>query len=332
MKNTSFLFLLILLASCGGKKIPNVSKIDVDIKLIRFDKDLDELRKQSCTYESIQNLKKKHPIFAEIYFSSITNIARTLDTTSTSYIQNFIMNKDISDLHKDVNQNFDNLYAFKEEITQAFKFYKHYFPKKEIPNVITYVYGFDYSVVAIDSNICIALDQYLGKGAKYYEHLPDYIRYQKEKQFMVRDAMKGWISSEIETTRPRKEMVDEMIHLGKIQYILDLVLPTTPDSIRFGFTSDQTKFCNQNEMQIWTHFINNKLLYSKDQTLISKYCQEAPFSAGMPKESPGRTGEFIGYKIVTAYMTNNPNISLEQLLLQEDAKLILNNSKYKPKK
>ena len=72
--------------------------------------------------------------------------------------------------------------------------------------------------------------------------------------------------------------------------------------------------------------------FTKDFKQINKYCGEAPFSAGMPDDSPGRTGIWLGWKIVTAFMKNNKEITIEQLMMNNNAKQILNSSRYKPKK
>ena len=58
----------------------------------------------------------------------------------------------------------------------------------------------------------------------------------------------------------------------------------------------------------------------------------SPFAKGMPRESPGRIGCFVGYKIVNNYMDKNPSIDIDELMKDIDAQLILKKSKYKPKR
>jgi hypothetical protein len=333
MKRASFLFIpLMLLMSCGGSKTPDVSKIQVDIQFIRFDQEIEALKKDSASWQSIEALNKKIPYFTELYFTNLTRVASLKDSSAQNYIKAFLFDKDIAELHNEVNRQFADLEDFKKQVTQAFKYYKYYLPNKTIPNVLTYNFGFNNVVVALDSTICISLDQYLGKSSKFYAHLPEYIRYRKEKAYMVGDLLRGWISAEFETGAPRTDMLDEMIYHGKTMYVLEKILPTTHDSILFGYTTSQVNFCNKNEFMMWSFFLEKKLLYSKDFKLVNKYCGEAPFSAGMPDESPGRTGIWLGWKIVTAFMKNNKNITLEQLMMNNNSKQILNSSKYKPRK
>lgn len=333
MKKCIFLPLLVLiLASCGGEKKPDVSKIEVNISIIRFEQELENIKKDSASWKSLQMLNNKYPFFTELYFTTLTQIGTLKDSSSQAYIKAFLFDPDIQELHKEVNNKFSDLEWFKKEVTQAFKYYKYYLPERLIPSVLTYNFGFNNIVVALDSTICIALDQYLGKTSKYYAHLPEYIKYRKEKEYMVGDLMRGWISAEFDNGQPRMDMLDEMIFQGKIMYLTDKILPDVQDSILMGYTSDQMKFCNNNEYMIWSFFLEKKLLYTKDFKSINKYCGEAPFSAGMPDESPGRTGIWIGWQIVKAFMKNNKNITIEQLMTNTNYKQILNSSRYKPKK
>jgi gliding motility-associated lipoprotein GldB len=323
---------LVFLFSCGGKNVPDVSNIEVNIQFIRFDQELETVKKDSASRKSLNELQKKYPYFAELYFSTLAKVATLNDTAAPVYIKAFLFDKDIMELHADVQQQFANLEDFKKEVTQAFKYYKYYLPQRIIPNVLTYNFGFNNVVVALDSTVCISLDQYLGKTSKYYEHLPDYIKYRKEKPYMVPDLLRGWISAEFDNGQPRTDMLDEMVYQGKIMYLVDKILPYTNDTIKWGYTASQMKFCKSNEFMMWSFFLEKKMLYSKDYKLINKYCGEAPFSAGMPDESPGRTGIWLGWKIVTAFMKNNKNITIDQLMMNNNSKQILNSSKYKPKK
>ena len=64
--------------------------------------------------------------------------------------------------------------------------------------------------------------------------------------------------------------------------------------------------------------------------VVSKFTGEGPFTTGFVKESPARTGVWIGWNIVKKYMDKNANISLDQLMHETDAQKILSLSKYKP--
>jgi uncharacterized protein YjaZ len=100
-----------------------------------------------------------------------------------------------------------------------------------------------------------------------------------------------------------------------------------------GYTKAQNEWCQANENQMWTYFIDKKMLYETDQKLLLRFIEPAPFSKfylDIDAESPGKVGAWIGWQIVRAYTENNKTNPKE--LLKTDALTIFNNSKYKPKK
>ena len=72
-------------------------------------------------------------------------------------------------------------------------------------------------------------------------------------------------------------------------------------------------------------------MYDKDLKQLKGLVEVAPTSPGMPPESPGNTGSWVGWQIIKAYMENNSNITLEQLLQEQDTQKILTKSRYKPR-
>ena len=73
------------------------------------------------------------------------------------------------------------------------------------------------------------------------------------------------------------------------------------------------------------------LLCSKDPTEIIKYLGEGPFTTEFSKNSPGRTGWWLGWQIVNAYMGANEGVSLSELMEITNVHKILTESGYKPK-
>ena len=121
-----------------------------------------------------------------------------------------------------------------------------------------------------------------------------------------------------------------MIYQGKLLYLADALLPGADDTLKIGFTKKQMSWCSDHEKDIWGHLIQNKFLYSSDVEIVTKFTGEGPFTTGFVKESPARTGVWIGWRIVRSYMGENPKTTLEQLMNENDPQMILSKSKYKP--
>jgi len=120
-----------------------------------------------------------------------------------------------------------------------------------------------------------------------------------------------------------------MIHNGKRLYILDRVLPTTQDSILLEYTGAQTKWVQENELSMWAFFFDENLFYESNAMTINKYINPSPSSPGMPDAAPGRTANYIGWKIVEAYMKRT-NATLSELIAMNDSQKIMDQSRYKP--
>ena len=115
-------------------------------------------------------------------------------------------------------------------------------------------------------------------------------------------------------------------------YLEDALLPQIEDSVKMCYTPKQWNYCKTNEYNMWAYFVQNKLLYDSDPSEIVKFTTDAPFTAAFNKNSPSRVGNWIGWRIVCAYMKKHPKVTLEDLMSQRDAQLILAQSNYKPSK
>jgi uncharacterized protein YjaZ len=77
--------------------------------------------------------------------------------------------------------------------------------------------------------------------------------------------------------------------------------------------------------------VDNELLYTTDKMLVNKWVNQAPFIAGIPKQSPGRLGQWVGWQIVRNYMKESPEVTIQNLMDNQNAQEIFTRSKYKPK-
>lgn len=329
---------LVLISSCRScEKDPridiDISEIPYEVKIHRLDKDLFDKNSDSLLHE-IPELSKKYGAFFYVYCHDIINMQSANDTALAVGLKNFITNPDISEIYKETQKIYPDLIFLEKDLTDAFKRYKHHFPDSNAPRVVADFSGFNYAVFTHDSTLAIGLEFFLGEKSIYYEMLawPKYVVRNMNKASLPATAVKGWALNKFENKEEQKTLLDNMIFNGKILYLLDALLPETHDSLIIAYKNVQLEWCKTNEAFIWSHMLENKLLYSTDHTMLNKYTSEGPFTPGLPRESPARIGEFIGWMIVKKYMTENPQLTIEKLMAEKDAQKILAASKYKPKK
>ena len=125
-------------------------------------------------------------------------------------------------------------------------------------------------------------------------------------------------------------LMDNMLFRGKVMYLLSIVMPNEKPENLMGYTPEQWKWSTKYEKENWAAIIDQKDLFSTDIQLIRKYMNDAPFTAPISQESPGRLGTWIGWQIVKSYMEKNTQISLTDLMKDNNYQKMLEDSGYKP--
>jgi len=121
-----------------------------------------------------------------------------------------------------------------------------------------------------------------------------------------------------------------MIWHGQLAWFVDLMYPDAEEALKMGFTDDQVRWCRNNERQMWTHLVEEKLLFSTDPLNIRKLVEDAPYTRFYTSESPGRAAVWQGWQIVKAYADRNPKLSVHQVMAQRNYQELLRLSRYDP--
>ncbi|MBL4592335.1 MAG: hypothetical protein JKX68_00800 [Flavobacteriales bacterium] len=322
----------ITILSCGNNPLEvDVSDVKIDFKVTRFDQDLFQYT-NGITPKNVGELHTKYGLFFQHFTESVINIGSVKNPNINTQLNAFANDSYIKEIKVDADKTYADFSTYQTELENAFKHYNYYFPKRTIPEVITYISGFNYAITTDENYLGIGLDMFLGSSYDAYTQLglPQYKTAFMSKEGLVAGAMLGWVSTEFELKEKNADLLTEMIHQGKILYLLDALMPKASNTVKISYNETQLKWCDNNEESVWFYFIDNNLLYTKETTEIIKYMGEAPFIQGFPEGSPGRIGHWLGWQIVKAYMAKNPTITIEKLMSSNIAQQILNESKYKP--
>jgi hypothetical protein len=146
---------------------------------------------------------------------------------------------------------------------------------------------------------------------------------------MVKNAFTALINQKFKPIDQDASLIEQIVDAGKRVYLLDKFLPTTPDEIKLGYTKKQLSDCYDNEQKIWTHFINENLLFENEMSITKEYVGENPFTKALGSDSPGNIANFVGWQIIKKYLEKNKNSTPAQLM-QIDNKKIYQEARYKP--
>lgn len=312
----------------------DVSQIEASVTIERMEKQLFDARPGDLERLN-KDFQERYGELWEVYVSVMLRSGSPKDSMIVVSLDRFISDPTMIQVYQDISATYPELDWLKEDLEQAFRYLRYYYPDAAIPRIVTYNSVFNYGVSTFKDQIGLGLDMYLGPENRTVkkispEALPQFLKEKMIKEYMVVDIMRGWIEANYLDAFKGQDFLSRMIHEGKILYAMDALLPADPDHIKIRYTPEQLGWCLQNEKNIWRDIVDKKLLYTTDQMEIRKFCDESPFTSGLPQNSPGRVGNWLGWMIVRAYMKDHPELKLPDLLDEKNERKILKS--YKPPK
>ncbi len=211
--------------------------------------------------------------------------------------------------------------------------YKKEFPEVKIPHFVSYISEFTEAHCAYDSIIGIGLDMYLGQDYPFYPaEFPEFMRTKMTKDYIVPNTLKAIAISSFDKQLKDKRFLAYMLFEAKVRYFTKKILPELNDTLVFGYTKKQMDWCNESENQIWSFFVDKKLLYEKNPNEYMRFLTDGPFTAaeGIPQESAPSLGVYCGYKIIENY-ADKTGASLAEIMNNNNWDEILKQSGYRPK-
>jgi gliding motility-associated lipoprotein GldB len=293
-----------------------INAVDQQTTINRFDKEYFEF-----DIKDIDKVAKQYPFF----FPEGMERAEFLGKRSDSLWV---------EVYDEVIKTYPNNDKF-TDIAFLFKAIKFYFPEKNVPNKLITVVGDmekDFGAIYTDSLAIITLETYLGQDHKYYTDFPQYLRAEYNTDQMAQNMAEKFAYTVIKPSSDHS-LIANMVQQGKILYLKDALLPYTADHEKICYSPEQIEWSKANEAEIWSYFVEKKILFDSDGRLDARFIRKAPFSKfylEIDQESPGRIGAWIGWQIVKSYMQTN-DVDLKTLLSTEPRE-IFEKSKYKPNK
>lgn len=320
MKNISFVSTFVMLCLCMSCQEavnikPEVEKIEIDLKLVRFDSIFAASKPQD-----LKQLQKDYPF---MFRSSIS------DSLWQQKMQDTLQ----KEIEREVFKVYSDFSSYEKDIELFFKHLKYFFPKQQIPEVITLAQYVDYKSKAFLNGdmLYISLDNYLGKDHPFYEGFQQYISSLQAPHQILPDIAEQYANRLVPLPQSR-DFLSQLVYEGKKIYFKQQTLPLAEPHHLIGYSQAELDWADEYEFMVWQYFVERNLLYSTKSDLRRRFLAPAPFTKfylEVDSESPPRLGQFIGWEIVRAYAGQFPQKSLEEIINTDPQKLF-NQSKYKP--
>ena len=277
--------------------------------------------------EGLKSIQKEFPIFLD---------GNLDDPNAVDFLKAFATDTFCIRLNNLAKDKFIDTKKLSKEIKSVCQHFKYYYPKINIPNTAyLYISGIDYEMPAImlhNNGIVISMDFYLDNDENVYDYvgMPRFRSLRCQPEYINRDLAESIYSSYIEKNISQKDVLSEMINAGKRLYFIEAMNPNLLDSVLMGYSSKQMTWANNFEGDVWASIVGNNMLYSNSVDVFRTLFGDGPFTQAYSNEAPARLGEYIGLQIIRSYMINN-NVSLQELMNNNDIQQIFQISQYKPK-
>lgn len=333
MKKLALLLIISSFAACtSNRRVPDVSGVQVQLQAERFEKDffaVDTLHVDA----SLRALNEKYPGFTQDF---LFNILATTPDSAGKDVPGFI--RTYQDMNKLVPEKFKGFATIEAQVKKGLQFVHYYFPAYKLPTkLITFIGPVNsYGNIITPNALAVGLQMYMGRDYPLYlseqgqQMYPLFISRRFEPAYIPVNCIKNIMDDMYPNNSIGRPLVEQMVEAGKRQYLLDLLMPDAPDTIKTGYTRQQLTGCYESEKNIWSFFVQNDLLFSTDPNLTRDYMNDGPNTPALGEASPGNIGQFVGMQIVTKWMEKKKGL-LPDALMKTPAKQIFEEAKYKPK-
>lgn len=327
----------------GAERPPDVRNVESKLELIRFDQACDPGSSEGPGVRLLR-LCRDHKEFCDLYFNTILGLPLPEDSTGAEAsvaLDRFFNQEERKKAIGKVLAQLPGDRILNEGFGKSLQYFKHYFPHEREPAFYLAFCDFSYanfifSREAGGDGLGIGVEFFAGDAISYRSIDPenpafsDYLIRSFNKDHILPKTWDAWLEDRIPVPATSR-LIDFMLQRGKKLYILTKLLPEVADTALFDLPEAQLAWCRSNKVDIWSFFLNGKLLYSSELLKFNKYINPSPTSPGMPAEAPGRTGSYIGYEIVRSYMERNPDKKLSDLLEETESQTFLQEARFKPR-
>lgn len=324
MKKYLIPFLVIVVfGSCSKQECDESPSVEmVDVKVNRLDAGFDKLKSKEEISDFLnQNIALKNTFLMGLQYP---------DSFIVDYLYRVNNSPAVDTLHKECAETYGDFSILENQFSTAFSLLQHYYPNEEVRGVNTFIPGLSKDLHVDDTSVFVGIDYFLGPKATFRAQNYEYILKRYIPESIVPMTMMFISGKYNESNMGSNTLLSEMIYYGKSYYFAKKMSPCVQDSIVIGFSSEEFDGSNKHLERIWSYFVEGELLFITQEREKQRYVGERPIVTEIGNKCPGRIGQFLGWKIVSAFMENNPEVTLPQLMAEKDAKKIFEKSKFKP--
>ena len=133
----------------------DLDHIKVDLKIDRMEEEL--FKKSKSSKEKHQYLLNKYDKLYQYFYAYIIGAGDPFSIKAHDRLNEFIQDSTMNLFYNEIHREFLKFEIYNNELIDAFKHYKYYFPDSTIPKVTTFYSNFEQKVLEIDNRLAIGI-------------------------------------------------------------------------------------------------------------------------------------------------------------------------------
>ncbi|MFK8038687.1 MAG: hypothetical protein AB8B74_10390 [Crocinitomicaceae bacterium] len=334
MKNR-FFYLAVLssfLYACSSNPLDiDVSEVTYELECISV---VDAFESANTIEEFKQvniDLNTQAKVLYEYYTSEMLRVGMPLQDSTPVFLSKFIKDSTMMIVNEKIKNAFGDFSNSKENVINMFKHLKYHIPNAMMPSkLLIYNSTFSNGVISTPDFIGLGLEMYLGPQDDIVQKVPfpEYFKKKMNAEFLCPDIAQSWLESNVLESNSETSFLSNLIYYGKLLYVIKAMLPSLPDHLILRYYNEEWQWAQDNEYGIWQYIVQDNLVYDTKMKTMLRYFKPAPTTTGFDG-SPDRLGQYLGFQIVSSYMSKNTSVTVKELVAEQNNSKILKS--YKPK-
>lgn len=125
----------------------------------------------------------------------------------------------------------------------------------------------------------------------------------------------------------QRTLQDVILNHGKIHWIVYQILKYNTLEEELGYRQEDIAWCKTHKKELWQWILQKGHLKSSNSLLIKGYINRSPFISIMDKDTPPMIGLWLGIHLIDLYMSQNKDVTYQQLLEATNYDEIMNHIK-----
>ena len=235
----TLLAICLMMAACQEKTPAYKAKLDIktepyNLEFDRYEETLFNLDTANFQQE-LMKIQDRYRVFLDGDLN---------DMEAVGYLKDFAVDPFSITLYNRVKSAFPDLRQVEPIVEEVLAHFHYYYPDIQLPTkAFTCVTGVTADVPAVQifgDDIVISLDWYLGDEEVYDQiGMPKYMALRRTLPTLAKDVAKALYVNYLEAWRKQGQVIDEMVYCGKMDFFVEAMCPTLPDSVLLGYSTKQ---------------------------------------------------------------------------------------------